>query len=97
MITQEQTQDIEFCRKKISAEIKKIEINSDKFTGKLSQEVLVSIVYLKIFSAYLQEKKFENLEESWRFMNDIKGIIEKVFYVNQYLLRVEESLIAKKP
>ena len=96
MITEEQTKDIEFCKTMLTKEIEKIKINSDSIKEKLTQEVLVSIIYLKIFSDYLQEKKFENLEEAWRFMNDIKGIIEKTFYVNEYLKRISESLQEKK-
>lgn len=94
MITEEQTQDIEYCKKTLINEVEKINIISDKLKEHLTHEILISIIYLKIFSAYLQEKKFENLEEAWRFMNDMKTIIEKIFYVNSYLLRKKESLKA---
>lgn len=92
MITEEQNRDIEFCKKILIDEIVKIVSLSDKLKEKLTSEVLMSVVYLKIFSAYTQEKKIETLEESFNFMNSIKGVIEKIFYVNQYLQRLTESL-----
>lgn len=91
MITEEQKQDVDYCAKLLIEEVSKIVINSQAINKPLIPEVRMSIIYLKIFSAYLQEKKFESLEEAWRFMNDIKGIIEKIFYVNHYLTRIKES------
>lgn len=91
MLTEEQSQDIEFCRDNIISEISSVLVNSDKLKHLLTKEVMISVVYLRIFSAYLQEKKFDNLEEAWRFMNDLKGIIEKVFYIAHYFERLKES------
>lgn len=91
MITIEQNQDIEYVKASLISEIEKVTTNSIPLKEQLTHEVLISIVYLKIFSAYLQEKKFENLEEAWKFMNDIKGIIEKIFYVNHFLYRLKHS------
>lgn len=84
-MTEEQTKDIEYVKGSLILEIDNVVINSDKVKSELTREVLISIIYLKIFSAHLKEKRFDNLEEAWRFMNDIRGIIEKVFYVSNYL------------
>lgn len=95
MLTEEQSADIEFCKKLVLSQINKIKEDSEKVKDKLISEVLLSIIFLKIFAAYLEEKKFENLEKAWRFLNDdIKGIIEKCFYVTHYLERINESMKA---
>lgn len=95
-MTEEQTSDVEFVKQALIAKISDVVALSAKLKDKLITEVIISIVYLKIFSAYLQEKKFDNLEEAWRFMNDTKGIIDKVFYVDNYMLRVIESMEKSK-
>lgn len=95
-ITEEQLRDIEFVKKAILEAAKKTQEKSEQLRQQLTSEVMISVVYIKFFSAYLQEKKFETLEDAWRFMNDVKGIIEKVFYVNHYLERVEESSLKAK-
>lgn len=96
MLTEEQKKDTAYCKAMIVEEIAQAVENSNKLRDHLIKEVIVSIVYLKIFSAYLQEKKFESLEEAWKFMCDLKGIWEKVSYVNNYLARKQESISAKK-
>ena len=91
MITEDLKKEIQLCKDLFISEIEKIKINSDKFKDRITPDVLIPVVYLKIFSAYLSEKNFENLEDAWRLMGDIKGIIEKISYVNSYFLRIEES------
>lgn len=95
-MTPEQSKDLEFYKNLLITEIKKIETNSDKFKGHLPQDVLMSIIYMKISSAYLQEKKFENIEQAWTFVNDMRGIIDKISYVSNYLNRIEDNLKASK-
>lgn len=90
MLSQEQIEHIEYCRKNIISEIQKTVLNADKFQSILTLEGLIPIIYLKTCYSYLQEKKFENLEESWRFMNEIKGIFEKISFVNHYILRLQK-------
>lgn len=94
MLTQAQTEDLEYCKKILLLEIDKITQSAEPLKARLTSEVLISLIYLKTFSAYIQEKQFDNLEDSWKFMNDIKGIIEKTFYVKHYVMRLEESLKA---
>lgn len=94
MMTEENTKDIEYIKNGLLDEISKMKGRAATLKG-LPREVMISVIYLKIFSAYLSEKKFESIEEAWKFMNDIKGIIDKIFYVNHYLDRVGEYL--KKP
>ena len=93
MITEKQLQRMEFCKKVLSGQIDTMIINSDKVKNKLTDEVLMSIAYLETFYDYLKEKNFENTADCWKFMNDIKGVIEKIFYVDNYLKRVEQSSI----
>lgn len=96
MITEEKDNDIQYCRNMIIDEIKKMVVNTDAVKSQLSPEVLISIVYLKKFSSYLQDKKFETIDESWKFMQDLNGIVEKIFYVNNYLLLIKRSVEHKK-
>ena len=94
MITEEQSKNVAFCKNYLMEEIRKVVTNSNNFRDSLTGDIIVSIVYLDIFSSYLQDKKFDNLEEAWRFMQDIKGIIEKVSYVNNYLGRLQPKKVA---
>lgn len=91
-ITEEQTKDIDFCKKTIQGFISKMFEDANKVKVNLSAEVWVSVVYLKIFSAYLEKQNFQTLEEAWRFMNDIKGIIDKVWYVYSYIDNINISI-----
>lgn len=92
MITENQTKKLEYIKNILTSRIKRIILDADALKDKLAEEVNISLVYLEIFSDWLQEKKFETIEEAMRFMNDIKGIIEKIFYVDNYLNRVRESM-----
>lgn len=96
MLTADQTRDIEYIKKTLIKKIDQMVVDSDKIMDKLTPEVYMSVIYLKIFSAYLQEQNFTSLEEAWKFMNDIKGIIDKTYYVNFYLERVNDHLKIKK-
>lgn len=91
MLTQDLIQEIEYCKKTISADIEDILKASDIIKNQLTKEVLISLSYVRIFSAYMNNKKFENIDEAWIFMNDIKGITEKIFYINHYIKRVYDS------
>lgn len=91
-LSQEEKNNIEYVRGIILGDIKKVTILAEKYRVKLGKEILMSVVYLQIFAAYLKQKKFKNLEQAWQFMNDIKGIIEKVFYVSNYIERIKESM-----
>lgn len=91
-LTLEEKNNIEYVKDILLNDIKKATLQAEKFRSKLPKEVLISVVYLQIFAAYLKQKKFKNLEQAWQYMNDIKGIIEKVFYVNNYITRVKESM-----
>lgn len=93
-ISAEQKKDIQYCKDILISEIDKVTTASDKFKDKLGSEIIMSLIYLKIFSSYLQQKKFKTIEEAWIFVNDSRTIIEKVFYVNNYLHRKQESLEA---
>lgn len=90
-LTQEEKNDIQYCKDVLITDIEKISEKASKLK-KLDQEIKISIIFLKIFSSYLKNKKFRNIESAWKFMNDIKGIIEKVLYVKHYLARVQESI-----
>ena len=91
-LTTEQTQEIDFCKKTLMGFISTILKDADSIKSELSAEVLITIVYLKIFSAYLEKQQFESLEEAWRFMNDIRGIIDKIWYVDGFISNVKQSL-----
>lgn len=91
MLSEDQLKDIELYKKIILYEIQQVVTNSDKIKDRLLHENIMAIIYLKIFYAYLQERKFENIEEAWRFMNDARGVIDKILYVNHDLLRKEPS------
>lgn len=93
-LSKEEAEDIEFCRKMIMAEIKKVTARSYKVKDKLGPEIITSLIYLKIFASWLSVKTFRNIEEAWQYMNDIKGIIEKVFYISNYVYMIEESMKA---
>lgn len=95
MITEEQRNDAEFCKNLLIAEIEKVRINAGLLKDHIEPDAMIPIIYLKMFSAYLSEKKFESLEDAWRFMVDIKGIIEKISYVNSNFGRISESIKAK--
>lgn len=84
MITQDQLTDIEYCKNLLIEEIEKIKSNSEKIKD-IRAEIRVSIIYLKFFSDYLKEKKYRTIEEGWWFMTEIKGINERIFFVNNYL------------
>lgn len=92
MLTEDQTRDIDFCKNFLIKEISHIEEDYEKLKDKLTGETMVSIIYLKIFSAYTKEQKITTLEESFKFMNDMKGIVEKISYVNSYFKRVKDHL-----
>lgn len=94
-LNEEQIKDIEFCKKTFIQEINTIAIDSAKIKIKLEREYLISVIYLKTFSAYLQELKIENVEQAWKFMNDIKGITEKITYVQHYIYRLSQSTEVK--
>lgn len=96
MITKEENEKIEYCRKMIIDEIQKMVINTEFFKQHLTPEVKISVIHLEIFSSYLKPKKFDTIEESWRFMEDLNGIIEKVFYVNNFLLHIKKELEKKE-
>lgn len=92
MLTEEQKNEIEFAQTIYIQQVKECTDNADKIKHHLTNEVLLSVSYLKMFRWWLEAQKFDNLEHAWRFMNDIRGIIEKIFYVNQYIYRKSESL-----
>ena len=97
MLTEEQTKDIEFCKTVIITYIGNTIVKSDKLKEHLPKEVLMSIVHLKIFRDCFKEKQFENIEEAWRFMrDDMNSIVAKIFYANEDIKRVEESLKNKE-
>lgn len=96
MLTEQQTSDIAYVKKHLIEKISEVSVDYDILKEYLTHEVAISIVYLRIFSAYLEEQKFGTLEEAWRFMNDIKGIIEKLFYVSNYIIRVKEARAEEK-
>lgn len=96
MMTDEQKKDVNDVKEMLIKKISDIVEVSNKIPNGINQEAVISITYLKIFSAYLKEKKFESLEDAWKFMKDIKGIIEKCFYVNHYLIRLMESIEESK-
>lgn len=96
MLTQEQNEDLDYCKKILTSEIDAVINNSEPFKARLSSEILISIIYLKTFSSYIQKQQFDNINEAWKFMNDIKGIIEKAFYVKHYILRLQDSLKSPK-
>lgn len=86
MLTEEQSNDIEFCRTFIIAKIKNIVETADKIKEHISPEVMVSIIHIKILSDYLKDKKFESIEEVWVFMrDDMKSIVEKISYAGHNL------------
>lgn len=92
-LSEAQKKDIEFVKNTLITEIKKVQQNADRLKGRLDDETLMSIIYLKFFSEYLHKKKFETLEQVWQFLNnDEKGIIQKIFYVSNNLLRKEDSM-----
>ena len=93
MLTQEQTKDVEFCKTVIITYIGSTIVKSDKLKEHLPKEVLMSIVHLKIFRDCFKEKKFENIEESLKFMrDDMNSIVAKIYYANEDIKIVEESL-----
>lgn len=96
MITEEDEKEVELCKSILIVEIEKIKINSDKLKDYIKPDVMIPISYLKIFHSYLNEKRFENIEDAWRFMNDIRGIIEKISYVNSNFQRIEEHVKGQK-
>lgn len=92
-LSEAEKKDIEFVKNTLITEIKKVQKNSDKLKERLDDETLMSVIHLNFFSAWLQQKKFKTLKEVWDFLNkDEKGIIQKIFYVGNYLLRIEESM-----
>lgn len=91
-MNEQQAKKVEFVRETLISKISEVVATSERLNGKLITEVLISITYLEIFSEYLKKQKFESIEDAWRFMGDIKGIIEKVFYVDNYMQRVIESM-----
>lgn len=94
-MTEEQIQDISFCKKTMITLIEEIIINADKVKSEITQEVWVSIIYLKFFSVWVPTQKIDTIDESWKFMNDIKGIVEKIFYVSNNLKRIKQSIEEK--
>ena len=84
--------NIDYIRGILLDDIKKTTIQAEKFRVKLPKEVLMSVSYIQIFAEYLEAEKFKTVKQAWQFMNDIKGIIEKVFYVSNYIKRVKESM-----
>lgn len=95
MMTEEQSKDIEFVRGSLIKKIADLVASSTKLK-ELPEEVTITIIYLKIFASYLQEQKFNNLEEAWKLMTDTKGIIEKIFYADHYVFRAIESMEKSK-
>lgn len=83
-MTPDQSKDIEFCKNLLIEEIEKIKSNSEKIK-EIRAEIRVSIIYLKYLSDCLKERKYNTLEEGWWFMNEIDGINERIFFVNNYL------------
>ena len=97
-LSEEQITDIEFVKNTLIAEIKKIQQNSDKLKELFDDEIKMSIIHLKFFSAYLQEKKFETIEDAWLFENnDAKGIIQKIMYVSGRILRLGPTKEQRAP
>lgn len=88
MLTEEQLGELDYCKKMISIEVGKVVAAASKIKDKLEPEAIVSIIYLKTFSSYLQDKKIENIGEFWVLMNDTRGIVEKISYVSHYLDRL---------
>lgn len=85
--------DIEYVKGILIPKIKSVTESTERLKQKLTAEVLMSAVHLRIFSAYLEQKEFVNVEDSWRFMNDdVKGVVEKIFYITHYLDRVKEAI-----
>lgn len=100
MISEELSKEVDYCKTVIQKEIDKTKSESEKFRkdGKLElpDEVVISIIYLKVFSEYIQQKKIDDINDAWRFMHEeVRGVSEKVYYVKSYLQRLQESLNRK--
>lgn len=92
MITEELGKKLDACKSLIINEIAKTKATSDILKDHIKPDVMVPTLYLEVFALNLSEKKFENAEEALNFMNDIKGIIEKIAYVNVNLKRISEKV-----
>lgn len=90
-LTKEQLQDIDYAKKTLLTELHKLVFIALKVRDKIHKdapEIMIAVIHLKFFGDHLQKKKFRNIEEAWDFMNNLKGIVEKMSYVNNYLKRV---------
>jgi hypothetical protein len=94
-LSPEEIKDIEFVKNIIIKDIKKAAADTERLKEKLrknnNNEIFISVIYLKMFSASLQEKKFSTVSEGWKFMEHAGAIFQKIMYVNHFLLRIEES------
>lgn len=93
-LTKEQLQDLNYCKDTLLTELKKLVWLVTKLKDKIHKdapEIMIAVIHLKMFADLLQKKKFKNVEQGWEFMNNLKGIVEKMSYVNNYLKRVAAS------
>lgn len=97
MITEARIKELEFVKNLLLKDIEKTVAAADTIKDKLTSEVLISLTYLNMFSDHIKERPtFSTVEDGWKFMNDIKTVIEKVYYVSHYIVRFKESLEQKK-
>lgn len=93
-LTKEQLQDIEYVKKTLLTELHKLVFIALKVRDKIHKdapEIMIAVIHLKFFGDHLQKRKFRNIEDAWDFMNNLKGIVDKMSYVNNYLKRVTLS------
>lgn len=91
-MTDPQNKQVHICKTILTQEIDKIKIHADKLKDYIKPDASIPIAYLVIFSDYIKEKKIDDLEEAFKFMKEIGGIIEKINYVNENFNRIYQHL-----
>lgn len=102
-MTQEQINDIEYCKNVFITEIEKIQNDAKeaeqallKINKTLRDEIKISIIILKMFVSNFKGKNITNIEEAWQFLkDDVRQTNTQINYVKDYLIRVKEGLNSK--
>ena len=92
-MTDNQKAELEYVRKYLTSQIAASVMHAERVKEKLTPDVVITLIHLKTFSAYMNEKNIENMSEAMELMNEVKGVPEKVAYIGNFLRRMTEPAV----
>lgn len=95
MLSEQQKNDLEYWNSVFIKETDDIAAMAEKVKPKLLPEVLVSVIHMRTFAAYIKSVKIETIDQMWALIKEGSSMVEKSSYVKHYLLRLQDAAAQK--